>query len=229
MRKLSLTVAAVSVAALAAGSLAYAQQGPRGDGPRGEGPRQQMAAISPENFQSLVDARIAALQAGLKLTDAQKALWGPVEAAVRKAAQARFDAMQGFRARRDEDRGDFMQRLDRRAAMADTFASSSKDLATAIKPLWATLDERQKQLLPMLIGPAGFGGNAVPLGGGERHRDHHRGEHRRGEHGGPGFERFGEHRGSGHMMGPGYGRMMFDVPLDDEEPAEVSPSAPIRG
>jgi zinc resistance-associated protein len=223
MRKLTLSLAALGVVGLAAGTVAYAQQGPRGDGPR-----QHMAAVSPENFQSLVDARIAALQAGLKLTDAQKALWGPVEAAVRKAAQARFDAMQGRHDRRDEDRGDFMQRLERRATMADTFAASSKELAAAMKPLWATLDERQKQLLPMLIGPAGFGGNAVPLGGGHD-RGHHKGEHRRGDHGGPGFERFGEHRGHGPMMGPGYGRMMFEQPTDDDLPADPAPAAPIRG
>src|ERR1700741_2219284 len=49
------------------------------------------AKISPEDRAAFVDARIAAVHAGLKLTADQEKLWPPVEAAVRDFAKLRID------------------------------------------------------------------------------------------------------------------------------------------
>ena len=47
--------------------------------------------MSPEDRAAFADARIAAVNAGLKLTPDQEKLWPPVEAAVRDFAKLRID------------------------------------------------------------------------------------------------------------------------------------------
>ena len=42
-----------------------------------------MGRMSPEDMSAFVDARIAALRAGLKLSTEQERLWPPVEEAIR--------------------------------------------------------------------------------------------------------------------------------------------------
>jgi hypothetical protein len=59
--------------AIAGGTLAYAQQGP---GPRG--PHWRPSA---EDASAFVDARVAAMHAGLKLTPEQEKNWPAVESA----------------------------------------------------------------------------------------------------------------------------------------------------
>ena len=44
--------------------------------------------------EALLDARLAGMKAGLKLTPDQEKLWGPFEAAVRDASKAHMEAMQ---------------------------------------------------------------------------------------------------------------------------------------
>ena len=52
------------------------------------------------DHEALLDAKIAGLKAGLKLTPDQEKLWGPLEAAVRDAAALRMQHM-----------GDMMERM----------------------------------------------------------------------------------------------------------------------
>src|SRR5260370_35048423 len=47
--------------------------------------------MNPEDRAAFIDARIAAVKAGLKLTPDQEKLWPPVEAAVRELAKLRID------------------------------------------------------------------------------------------------------------------------------------------
>jgi hypothetical protein len=229
MNKLKLSMAAAGLAIVAA-TAAYAQSGPA---PRGEqtmtreGGRWHMAALNQDEFRSLVDARIAGLQAGLRLTDAQRPLWAPVEKALRDTAQTRYDAMQAFRAERQQAtpdaRPDFMARMERRAAMMDQRAEGLKTLNTALKPLWASLDERQKNVLPMLMRQAVGGGE----GGMKRgDRDGQRGPMQRGEHEGHDGHRFGMmgqgmmgHGMMGHGMMGGHAQptAFTASPFDDEE------------
>ena len=88
MRKPAVVVAAAL--AVAGSSVAYAQQhfaGSDRDGPRFEH-RHQM---SPEDRAAFVDARIAALKAGLELTSDQAKNWPNFEKALRDRAQLRAE------------------------------------------------------------------------------------------------------------------------------------------
>ncbi|MCB8822628.1 Spy/CpxP family protein refolding chaperone [Microvirga rosea] len=149
----TLAILSAASALVLAGTVAYAQPAPPPPGgpggSSGPGPRQQM---SREDFEALTDARIASIQAGLKLTADQQKLWGPVEQALRSQSAARI---QRFEERRQQgpraERPDLMQRLERGAEMATKRAESLNALSTAMKPFWASLDDRQKRLLPVLM------------------------------------------------------------------------------
>jgi hypothetical protein len=135
-------------------------QAPAGDD-RGQLSRADMAALA--------DARIAAIQAGLKLTPEQQRLWGPVERALRVQMAERVERMEERSERREEraerreerragraverrtDRMDYMERIEHRSAEAAEEAERMRNLATALKPFWASLDEGQRRLLPRLV------------------------------------------------------------------------------
>src|SRR5215510_16406590 len=87
--------------------------------------------MNPEDRAALVDARIAAVHAGLKLNADQEKLWPPVEAAVRDFAKLRIDrANARMNAPRDGDAqkaDDPVTRLRERADnMAATAAAMKK-------------------------------------------------------------------------------------------------------
>src|ERR1700744_5055095 len=83
MRKFAL--AAVAVLAIAGSTAVYAQYRPWFHD------RMQHMRMNPEDRAAFLDARIAAVHAGLKLTADQEKLWPPVEAAVRDFAKLRID------------------------------------------------------------------------------------------------------------------------------------------
>jgi hypothetical protein len=139
---------------------------------------------------ALLDARLAGLKAGLKLSPDQDKLWPPFEAAVRDATKWRMDQMMALldRARKpDADRADRtmdMSRagpavlpLDRLEVMAQHMTdrgAALKKFVDAAKPLYASLDESQKRLFSMLGGdvlvtPHGHGMGTI---GDERMRGH---------------------------------------------------------
>jgi hypothetical protein len=163
------TFALVSAASalIVASTVAYAQPAPPA---AGSGPRDR-APMTRADFDSLTDARIAAIQAGLKLTPDQQKLWGPVEQALRANSAGRAERMEQRRERGPAaSRPDFMQRLEQRADWSSKAAASATSLSTAMKPLWASLDDSQKRLLPILMRPAG-GMRAHYARGGD-HRQH---------------------------------------------------------
>jgi zinc resistance-associated protein len=155
-------------------------------------PRGPLAQLTRADLDALLDARIAAIQAGLKLNGDQQALWPPVERAIRSAAaerRARFERMRS--GERPPPPADFMEGLDRRAEQAVRRADQMKAMQGALKPLWASLDEGQKRVLPILMRPPGAGAMAFA--------------HWRGRDGmGPGMmERMRERMGRTGGMGPG--------------------------
>ncbi|MBX3513301.1 MAG: Spy/CpxP family protein refolding chaperone [Xanthobacteraceae bacterium] len=125
------------------------------------GPRHQLSA---EDRAAFLDARIAAVKAGLKLSAEQEKLWGPVENTVRELGKKWSDRMA---ARRDEwqkrrteikdgKEPPAVDQLDRLRKRADALAERSADLkrfADAAQPLYATLDDGQKRRLQMLVRP----------------------------------------------------------------------------
>src|SRR5512139_4247751 len=79
-------IAAVAVLSIAGSTAVYAQY----HRPWMSGHVRHMR-MNPEDRAAFVDARIAAVHAGLKLTADQEKLWPPVEAAVKEFAKLRID------------------------------------------------------------------------------------------------------------------------------------------
>ncbi len=184
MKPLAL-IAGASLLALA-GATASAQTPPAP--PAGTAPQSQAQR---NDAEALLDARIAGVRAGLRLTPEQERLFAPVEQAyrARQAERARrMDERQDRRTDRSDDRDqlDFMQRLDRRAERSTQNAQSVASFAAAMRPFWNSLDENQKRLLPRLLQAHAAGGHRGMM---RHHRDHHGGRgHDRGEYrrmGGP--------------------------------------------
>src|SRR3954447_14667230 len=93
--------------------------------------------MNPEDRAAMVDARIAAVHAGLKLNADQEKLWPPVEAAVRDFAKLRIDranarmnAGSGKDANKDADRPeDPVARLRQRAEDMGATSAALKKIA----------------------------------------------------------------------------------------------------
>jgi zinc resistance-associated protein len=136
-------VAFAGAAALAiiGSSLVYAQQrGPGAFDPRGP---------SLEDMRLFVDARLAALHAGLGLTPDQEKNWPAFDQASHDLAKLRLDRMSAARGRgpQSDDPADRMHQ--RAAAMTETGAALKK-LADATDPLYKSLTDGQKRRFALL-------------------------------------------------------------------------------
>ncbi|MDA9437925.1 hypothetical protein XH98_02105 [Bradyrhizobium sp. CCBAU 51745] len=119
--------------------------------------------MNPEDRAALVDARIAAVHAGLRLNADQEKLWPPVEAAVRDFAKLRLDrANARMNGPGDPDKPDDpVARLRQRAEDMGASSAALKKIADAADPLYKSLDDGQKRRLALLTRHRG------PFGGGE--------------------------------------------------------------
>jgi len=160
------TLAAASMLALAGGA-AIAQTTATTPQAQGQTQGQTQAqsdrrpGFSRADFAALTDARIAGIQAGLKLNADQQKLWGPVEQAMRSMAAERSERFEAFRQRREagqQQRPDLAQRLEQQAQRQTENAQRLTTLANAVKPFWASLDDNQKRLLPVLMRQGREGG-----------------------------------------------------------------------
>ena len=149
MRKFLL--AGVAVLAIAGSTVVYAQNRPW---------FHHHMRLSAEDRAAFVDARIAAVHAGLKLNADQEKLWPPVESAVREFAKLRIDRanarMNGPQDSQTPD--DPVARLRERADNMATSATALKKIADAADPLYKTLDDGQKRRLAILTHMGRFGG-----------------------------------------------------------------------
>jgi len=119
--------------------------------------------MNPEDRAAFVDARIAAVHAGLKLTADQEKLWPPVEQAVRDFAKQRIDhadaRMKAFDDAQDPQKlDDPVARLRERADNMAASATAMRKIADAADPLYKTLDDGQKRRLAVLTHHGRFGG-----------------------------------------------------------------------
>jgi LTXXQ motif family protein len=148
----------------------------------------QHMRMNPEDRAAFVDARIAAVHAGLKLNADQEKLWPPVEAAVRDFAKLRIDrANARMNAQKDDAQqkpDDPVARLRERADNMATSAVALKKIADAADPLYKTLDDGQKRRLAVLTHMEG--------------REHWR--HRGFERGMMGGDRDDDERGRGERL-----------------------------
>lgn len=139
-------LAGVAALAIAGSTAAYAQHRHWMHGPM---------RMNPDDRAALLDARIAAVHAGLKLTADQEKLWPPVEAAVRDFAKLRIDrANARMETEKNSDAqqkpSDPVTRLRERADNMATSAAALKKIADAADPLYKTLDDSQKRRLTLL-------------------------------------------------------------------------------
>jgi LTXXQ motif family protein len=160
MRKFA--IAALAVLSIAGSGAVYAQFHRFSD-------HMRHMRMNPEDRTAFVDARIAAVHAGLKLNADQEKLWPPVEAAVREFAKLRIDRANARMnsAPNDGDKPDDpVARLRQRADDMGATSAALKKIADAADPLYKTLDEGQKRRLAVLTRHQGL------LGGEEgwRHR-----------------------------------------------------------
>ncbi|MGC2778484.1 MAG: Spy/CpxP family protein refolding chaperone [Bradyrhizobium sp.] len=186
------TIAAVAVLAIAGSTAVYAQHRAWFHD------HMQHVRMNPEDRAAMLDARIASVHAGLKLSADQDKLWPPVESAVRDLVKLRFDRanarMNASADAQDKDI-DPVARLREHADTMAVTADAMKKVADAADPLYKTLDEGQKRRLAALTRPMG---RMMGPDGPRHHRWMERGEG--GPEDGP---RFGEHRfGPGPMGHP---------------------------
>ena len=101
--------------------------------------------------ETMLDAKLTGMKAGLGLTADQEKLWAPFESAVKDANKSRMDAMGAMM--RTRAQGERMSPVDRLEAMSDRLsqgATNVKKIADAAKPLYDSLDETQKHKFGML-------------------------------------------------------------------------------
>jgi len=181
MKKI-ITLAAAATLLAGVGTCAFAQAPAPTTPPaaQDQGRGQERRGLSQDDFNRLVDARVASIKAGLKLNGDQEKLWEPVESAIRDAANQRRARMTQFRENREQRRSaDFMQRFEQRSTMQTERAKTSTTIAAALRPLWDTFSEDQKRIAPRLLRQAVDDGIGMHGRRGRGGRDGHRGHHGR--------------------------------------------------
>jgi zinc resistance-associated protein len=138
-------VVAMAVLAIAGSSNVFAQQ-PNSDRDGGARFEHRHRQFSAEDRAAFIEARIAALKAGLELTPDQAKNWPTFEQSLRDMAELRAQT----RAARDahEQNATPTTPFERMTQRADNMAKTSaalKRIADAGAPLYQTLDDAQKE------------------------------------------------------------------------------------
>jgi len=153
----SIALITASSIAMLAGTLAFAQPQPvppaGGDQKQErtesrEQRRDEWRERRAERAKARLDERLAKVRADLKLKPEQTALFDKVEALVKQRSEQRGARWGAMREEREKLRhADLMERLDAAAGRQGERAARSKELADAVRPLWATLSDEQKTVL----------------------------------------------------------------------------------
>jgi hypothetical protein len=113
---------------------------------------QQNSRFSAEDRAAFLDARIAALKAGLELNADQEKNWPALESAMRDVAKERAARFAAWKEERAEHRE--MNPVDRLAHASEWLsarAAGLEKLAAAAKPLYDSLDDSQKRRFAVLF------------------------------------------------------------------------------
>jgi zinc resistance-associated protein len=140
--------AVLAIIAVVGSGVALAASNGRAD-PANVPPRMETHVFSAADRAAFLDARIAALHTGLKLSPEQEKLWPGVETAVRIAANNAMARRQKFKDAPVP--ASFVDRLRRRGENAVARGQSLQAIADAVAPLYATLSEDQKHRMPVLM------------------------------------------------------------------------------
>lgn len=167
LKQMTLAVALGTMLAGSAGLVLAQGAGPSGGegGPRGRG-----HAPSPEFMQRMLDGRLAMVKTALKLSAEQEKLWPAVEQAIRDNSAVRMKAWEERRGKRGQrgdraERPDMIERLETMSKRAAERSQQLESFANALKPLYATLSDDQKQVLKFAVAHRRGGGH-----GGWHHR-----------------------------------------------------------
>jgi zinc resistance-associated protein len=106
-------------------------------------------AFSPADRAAFLDARLAALHAGLELTADQEKLWPAVESAFRDLHKTIADARE--QAKSEPRPLDPIARLQQIGDNQIARGEALKRLAAAAAPLYSALNDDQKHRLPVLL------------------------------------------------------------------------------
>jgi hypothetical protein len=134
-------IVGLTAAFILAASPSAQAQGPGGGG----------RMIGDAAAKALVERRIDVIKTALSLTPEQQKLWPAVEDAIRARAATRHERLSKLIARRNGQ--DDLNPIDAMRARADALtqkAAGLKKLADAWQPLYASLDDNQKQRLAFL-------------------------------------------------------------------------------
>ncbi len=137
-------LAGMAALAIAGSTLSYGQD--RGPDPG----RPPHPMFSPEDRAAFLDARVAALKAGLELTSAQEPKWPAYEQAIRNLAKLHDERREAERTQ-SMPAADPIERLQHRADALGKRAAALKQLADAAAPLYGSLDEAQKRRFVILV------------------------------------------------------------------------------
>ena len=117
---------------------------------------QPRSHFGPEDRAAFLDARIAALKAGLELDADQEKIWPPLESAIRDLAKERAARFAAWRETPEEgaDRAGDVNPIDRLTRASERLSARAADLqklAAAAKPLYDSLDDGQKRRFAVLF------------------------------------------------------------------------------
>ena len=113
---------------------------------------QQHGHFTAEDRAAFLDARIAALKAGLELSADQEKNWPALESAMRDVAKERAARFEAWKEQRGENRDvSPVDRLSRASEWLSARAAGLEKLAAAAKPLYDSLDDGQKRRFAVLF------------------------------------------------------------------------------
>ena len=146
----------IALTALAAGAiLAFAPLGAGTFAAADDEAQQQRQGrfdFSPEDRAAFLDARIAALKAGLEMNADQEKNWPALESAIRDLAKERAQRFAEWREHGGEAPDvNPVDRLTRASERLSARAADLQKLAQAAKPLYDSLDDSQKRRFAMLF------------------------------------------------------------------------------
>jgi hypothetical protein len=118
----------------------------------------------------MIEARLAYIKTALQITPAQTAQWNTVADVLRKHAKARDEKIEAMRSKMEgqkdgHPRPDFVERLEHRQKSLAEASADTTELLAAVKPLYATFSDSQKEIAAEVLGGHGHGGGWHHEGG----------------------------------------------------------------
>jgi hypothetical protein len=146
-----------------AGTAAIAQQQAAAPAQDGKGSHHEHYGMLPSQR---AEARLAYIKTALQITPAQTAQWNAFADVMRKQAKARDAKVEEMRAKFEQHkdgkddgaRPDLIQHMEMREKMLTAATANMSEYIAALKPLYASLSDSQKEIVPQVLGHHGHDG-----------------------------------------------------------------------